>query len=49
LLVLSYGKVTKDAAKNVVSQLKNIKVNILGVVLNGVPIKGAGYQYYDKG
>lgn len=49
LLVVDYGAVTKDLAKNVVAQLRNVKANLLGVVLNRVPAKSAGYYYYDIG
>lgn len=46
LLVMDYGEVAKEQAKIVVEQLLKVKANILGVVLNRVPAKSAGYYYY---
>jgi capsular exopolysaccharide synthesis family protein len=49
LLVIAYREVEKDLAKRTVDQLRNVKANLLGVVLNKVPEKGAGYFYYEYG
>ena len=43
LLVVRYGKIAKSLVMDVVNQLKNVKANLLGVVLNKVPVKRKGY------
>lgn len=52
ILVVSYGICTYEAAQKAEENLKNVKANILGVVLNKVPQKGQGgyyyYYYYDE-
>lgn len=47
LFVVDYGKIPKERAKAAVNQLKNINANILGVIMNRVPIRGTGYNYYE--
>jgi len=46
LLVVRYGKAAKSLVADVVNQLKNVKANLLGVVINHVPVKSQGYQHY---
>lgn len=46
ILVVSSGNVEVEAAKMAKELLQNVKANILGVVLNKVPTKGAGYYKY---
>ncbi len=47
LFVIGYGRVARELAKGAVDRLRNVNANILGVVLNRVPVRGAGYNYYD--
>ena len=47
LLIIDHGVVTNDLAQKVVAQLRGVKINILGVVLNKVPMNGQDYYYYQ--
>lgn len=47
LLIIGYGVVSNDLAQKVVAQLRGVKINILGVVLNKVPMNGQDYYYYQ--
>lgn len=49
LLVVSYGQVAREQAKSAVDQLRNVKANIVGVVINRVNTKETGYYYYEYG
>lgn len=50
ILVVASGNVEIEAAQRAKALLSNVKANILGVVLNKVPTKGAGYyKYYYYG
>lgn len=49
LLVVKAGSMNRDLVKNVVTQLKRAKANLVGVVLNQVDIRREGYyKYYHK-
>lgn len=51
VLVVSAGRPTVDELDKAISNVRNIDGNILGVVLNRVPAKGAGaasYHYYGQ-
>jgi len=45
VLVLDFGEVTRDAAKQTKQLLEKVKANILGVVLNKIDMEKEG-QYY---
>jgi len=45
VLVLGFGEVTRDAAKQAKQLLEKVKANILGVVLNKIDMEKEG-QYY---
>ncbi|MDD4834973.1 MAG: CpsD/CapB family tyrosine-protein kinase [Lutispora sp.] len=50
ILVVASGNVEIEAAQRAKELLVNVKANILGVVLNKISIKGAGYyKYYYYG
>src|SRR6056297_164072 len=46
ILVTSFGMVDYDIAKRAVELLKNANANILGSVLNKIPLNRGGYSYY---
>ncbi len=48
ILLARYGGVSREEALSTKKQLQNVKANILGVVINNVPMnsKGYHYQYY---
>ncbi len=46
VMVVGSGSVSRDEARYARDQLKKVNANILGVVLNKVPITGSGYYYY---
>lgn len=49
LLVLKLGQSNHQAAKRTVDELRQVKANIIGVVLNAVPERKEGYyKYYRK-
>ena len=48
LLVIKVGSTKIAAAQQTVNQLRRLNINILGVVLNDVPTRGARY-YYSNG
>ena len=48
LLVIKAGSTKIAAAQQTVNQLRRLNVNILGVVLNDIPTRGARY-YYSNG
>lgn len=43
LLVIRYGKVAKEVVRKSLTQLENVKANVLGAVLNQIPV---GQRYY---
>lgn len=46
VLVVGAGSVARDEAIHARDQLHKVKANLLGVVLNKVPVNGSGYYYY---
>lgn len=46
ILVVGYGLTTYEAAANTKEQLGKANANILGVIINNVPIDSHGYYYY---
>ncbi len=46
ILVVAAGQVTKDEVQIAKEQLMKVKANLLGAVLNKVPLNGRGYYYY---
>lgn len=46
LLVLDYGFVTRDEAAFALEQLKKVRANVIGAVLNGMPNSQGYYHYY---
>ena len=55
ILVVKASQTTKEAARRAARQLRDVKANVLGVVLNNVDLKEGGYyrdhyyQYYRTG
>ena len=49
LLVIRAGTTKIVAAQQTVNQLRRLNVNILGVVINDIPTRGARYYYYSNG
>jgi non-specific protein-tyrosine kinase len=49
LLVIRAGQTKIAAAQQTVNQLRRLSVNILGVVINDIPTRGARYYYYSNG
>ena len=47
LFVTRYGKVSRKVAKNLVENLEDTGVNVLGVVLNDLPQKKTPGYYYS--
>ena len=48
LLVIEAGRTRRTVAQHAVENLRQINANLLGVVLNAVPLRKAGYYYYQK-
>jgi len=46
LLVLDAGKTRRELAKRAAAAMRQVNAHVLGVVLNRVPLRGAGYSYY---
>ena len=46
VMVLDHGGVTRDEARFALEQLQKVKANVIGAVINGMPIKGSYYNYY---
>lgn len=46
IMVVGYGNSSKDLAVKAKEQLQMVKANILGVVINKVPMNGQGYYHY---
>ncbi|WP_376793357.1 polysaccharide biosynthesis tyrosine autokinase [Thermoflexus sp.] len=46
LLVVAAGETRRDAARQAVESLRQVRANVIGVVLNRVPIRPGGYYYY---
>jgi non-specific protein-tyrosine kinase len=46
LLVVDAGRTRKGAARRAVETMRQVGANIVGVVLNAVPVKRGGYYYY---
>lgn len=46
VMVVGSGSVAREESRHARDQLQKVKANILGVVLNKVPINGSGYYYY---
>ncbi len=46
VMMVGSGSVARDEARHARDQLQKVKANILGVVLNKVPINGSGYYYH---
>ena len=49
VVVVRHGKSSKDAVRNAVASLEQINANILGTVLNAVPVKRGGSYGYAYG
>lgn len=50
VLILRAGSTSRQVAMETIEILRQVKANLIGVVLNFVPSKGKGYyQYYRKG
>lgn len=47
LLVVRHGKTTIEAAEIVRRQIEKVGANILGAVINDVPIDDSNYSYYE--
>jgi len=48
LVVISAGKTTFDTLQRAIDNLTKAKGHVLGVVLNKVPLRGAGSAYYGR-
>jgi Mrp family chromosome partitioning ATPase len=46
--VVRANKTDQTALQSAVSQLRRVNVSILGIVLNGLSTRGAGYSYYPS-
>jgi capsular exopolysaccharide synthesis family protein len=46
VMVVGSGTVGRDEARHARDQLHKVKANVLGVVLNKVPVNGSGYYYH---
>ncbi len=47
IFVLGSGTVSRDAARTAKEQLNKVSANVLGVVLNKVPLNGSDYYYHN--
>ena len=48
LLVLDAGKTRRELAKRATEALGRVQARVIGVVLNRMPTRGAGYYYYYR-
>jgi non-specific protein-tyrosine kinase len=48
LLVLDAGKTRRELAKRATEALNRVQARVVGVVLNRMPARGAGYYYYYR-
>ena len=48
LLVLDAGKTRRELAKRATEALGRVQARVIGVVLNRMPARGAGYYYYYR-
>ena len=49
ILTIKYGNTEKDLAKRAVESLKQVNANIIGIVLNNIPVsKQSNYYYYGS-
>ncbi len=46
IMVVGYGHSSRESVLKAKEQLQMVKANILGVVMNKVPLNGQGYYYY---
>ena len=49
ILVLRHARSSRDAAQRAVANLAGVRARLLGVILNDVDVKGAGYYYQYYG
>jgi capsular exopolysaccharide synthesis family protein len=49
LLVNDVGRTRRSEARQAANELRRVRANLLGVVLNRVPRRRGGYYYYDRG
>jgi polysaccharide biosynthesis transport protein len=49
VLVVKPGNTNMQALRQSIEQLRRVGANLIGVVLNEVPVKGSRYSYYIKG
>lgn len=49
IMVLDYGSVTRDEASFALEQLRKVKANIIGTIINGMPNNKGHYYYYYYG
>jgi capsular exopolysaccharide synthesis family protein len=47
VLVLDYGRVTRDEAVMATEQLRKVNANIIGTILNAIPASNGYYNYYQ--
>jgi len=47
MLVIQAGRTRRDATREAVNRLRQLGARVLGVVLNRIPGRGAGYYYYS--
>jgi Mrp family chromosome partitioning ATPase len=48
LLVIDAGRTRRVPAQQAIESLRQVKANVLGAVLNGVPQRRGGYYYYYR-
>lgn len=49
ILTIKHGNTEKDLAKRAVESLKQVNANIIGIVLNNIPVsKQSNYYYYES-
>jgi len=46
IFVVRYGQVKRDEAAHALEQLKKVKANVIGSVMNAVPADNKAYYYY---
>jgi succinoglycan biosynthesis transport protein ExoP len=47
MLVIQAGRTRRDATRQAVNRVRQLGAKVLGVVLNRIPGRGAGYYYYS--
>jgi Mrp family chromosome partitioning ATPase len=49
ILVIDPNKTKRAAVRHAIEQLRQVKANLIGIVLNNIRVKRSQYYYYQRG